>query len=275
MRIDAEPAGKQQGAQVSQANGEGDADGCVAQRRAGVAERVVSGGVEAAEGGSQQADCRAGDDPPNVYGIVVGKLAALVERGGHHVAQGEEGHGRGHDEEGDLAQSGVKTGAQTGGDFSVGAQGARHGGELGGGYGHAEQAHGQGVNGLRVGQRGDRSGAEQTGDQLIHPGADLDYAAADEYGREVAHHVAHVCRRSIEGETQLSGETQHGGQLHQELKRAADYGSPGQVDGQGGEIVAAEGDHGGDHGDIPNHRRGVGEEEFPVAFEDAQRPGGW
>lgn len=41
-------------------------------------------------------------------------------------------------------------------------------------------------------------------------------------------------------------------------------------------MIAAftEGDHADDHGDVPEHRSGVGEEEFAVAVEDTEAPGG-
>jgi len=59
------------------------------------------------------------------------------------------------------------------------------------------------------------------------------------------------------------------------LQGAADHGGPCGDYYQGIlRATFAEGDHAGNHGDVPKNWSGVGDEEFAVAVEDAEAPGG-
>ena len=63
--------------------------------------------------------------------------------------------------------------------------------------------------------------------------------------------------------------------MHADLQRAANYGSPGGDDDEGIlRATFAEGDHAGNHGDVPEDGSGVGDEKFAVAIEDAETPRG-
>jgi hypothetical protein len=130
----------------------------------------------------------------------VGEAAGLVDGGNDDVAEREEsGDGR-NDEEGDLPQAFVEAGAHDAGDFFGGAERATHHGQFGGGDGHAEQADGQGVEGLRVGQSGDGAGGEPTGEEGVDVSADLHDAATDEDGKEIADDGADMFGLMREGE---------------------------------------------------------------------------
>jgi len=66
-----------------------------------------------------------------------------------------------------------------------------------------------------------------------------------------------------------------GGKLDKDLQRTAYNRSPrGDDDERVLRAACTKGDHAGDHGDVPENGRGVGEKEFSVAVEDAEAPGG-
>ena len=106
--------------------------------------------------------------------------------------------------------------------------GARHGGQLRRRDGHPEQAHGQRIEKLRVGERGHGAGGQQAGQQRIHVRADLHHAAADEDRHEAAQHRADARRAQAERRSQAPDQTEYPGKLHGELQRTAQHRSPGQ-----------------------------------------------
>ena len=78
-----------------------------------------------------------------------------------------------------------------------------------------------------------------------------------------------------EGEFQAAEKLEDHGQLHGDLEGATNNRGPGRDDDEGVLRAARpEGDHAGDHGDVPEHGRGVGDEKFAMAVEDAEAPGG-
>jgi hypothetical protein len=99
---------------------------------------VEGGRVEASHGLGQQPDAGAGQRGPDEQDILLAELSGAVERGRYHVAEREKRYGRGNDEEGNFFEATAEAGAQGGGDFGVGADGAGHGGQFGGRDRHSE-----------------------------------------------------------------------------------------------------------------------------------------
>jgi len=97
-----------------------------------------------------------------------------------HVAQRKKtDDGRNHKKR-DLPQAGVHARAKDGRDFVGGTERAAHQRKFRSGDGHAEQADGQRVERLRVGQRGNGAGRQPTGKKRVNVRADLHHAAANE-----------------------------------------------------------------------------------------------
>ena len=180
------------------------------QRCPRVAQGVEGRCIEASGGRGQQADARPGQNSPNVGHIPAAEKSGAIEGCDHHVAEKQEGSGRGHHEIGDLLQSARQALAQCLRDLLVSAERARHGGQLGGRDGHAEQAHRQRIDGLRIGERGDRSGRQKTGEQGIDIGADLHHAARNKHRAEVAQHRSNVLSLNPQPQTQRPQEAQYG-----------------------------------------------------------------
>src|SRR5580700_6918893 len=101
------------------------------------------------------------------------------------IAKEDEADGGGNDEEGDLVQPLAQASAECFGDFCRGAEGAGHGGEFGGGDSHAEEADGQGVEGLGVSEGRDGRGTKKAAQPGVDVGADLHDSSAEENRDEV------------------------------------------------------------------------------------------
>ena len=131
---------------------------------------------------------------------------------------------------------------------------------------------GKRVDRLRIGQRGDRALAELAGKHLVHVGADLHHAAADEYrqrscARLRARWPTCVSRRN----RSFRVNCEHDRQLHGELQRAARPPSPRPGRSPGScRSSSRKASMVRDHRHIPDDRRGVGEEEFAVAIQNAE-----
>ena len=68
---------------------------------------------------------------------------------------------------------------------------------------------------------------------------------------------------------------QNRGKLNGDLQRTADNRGPcGDDDKRALRAASAEGEHSGDHGDVPEDRGGVREEKFAVTVENAETPRG-
>ena len=72
---------------------------------------------------------------------------------------------------------------------------------------------------------------------------------------------------------QRTQEAHHRRQLHRKLQAAADDGGDGDHDRQPRLAdMSTLPEHRRDHGHVPDHRCGVGEEELAVAVQDAEAP---
>ena len=159
-------------------------------------------------------------------------------------------------------------------DLAFVAHRARHGRQFRRRDRHAEQAHRQRVEHLRVRQAGHGAGGQQARQQRVDIRAHLHHAAADEHrARSCGSRCAHFRDAVLERKPQALHQAQHPRQLHAELQAAADYRSPRQQDRQPVQIHARAEPSTSvrDHGDVPDHRRRIGEEEAAVAVEN--RPG--
>ena len=136
-------------------------------------------------------------------------------------------------------------------------------------------ADGQQVDGLGVAEGGDRVRAQEARDHAVDVGAQLDDAAAEHDRPQVAEDGAHGRERGVEPEADLRRVAEDEGHLQAELERRSDHRAPGQGDGERVLREAAPEDHeGGDHRDVPEDGRHVGQEELVMAVQDAQAPGG-
>ena len=121
------------------------------------------------------------------------------------VAEREERRRRRHDEERDVADSGIEAGANGGGDFFIAPDRARHHRQLGRRNRHPEQADRQQVNELRVHQSRDGAGRQQAGQQRVDISADLRDAPADEHRPEVSDDFTNMQRFQIEVQAHAGG----------------------------------------------------------------------
>ena len=84
----------------------------ISQGRAGIAQSVVSGRVQAAQSRREQTDRRSRKNSPDIERIFVPEPAGLKERRRDNIPKCEEGNRRRHDEERDLPKAAVHTIAQ-------------------------------------------------------------------------------------------------------------------------------------------------------------------
>ena len=244
------------------------------ERRAGIPERIEGGGVEATHRRGQEPDRRSGEDAPDIHRILATELAGLEECTHDHLTEGEEGHGRGHHEEGDATESGVEPGAEVGADLFGAPPRPRHRRELRGRNGHAEEADGHQVNGLGISDGRHRARGQQCGQQRIDESAHLDDATTHEGGHKVGQDGADVNRGSRHAEAKRWRQTPDGGPLHEDLQQAPRDARPRRRNRQFGHRAAgAEGQQCADDGKVPRDWRGVTQEEPAMAVEDAEAPG--
>ena len=149
-----------------------------------------------------------------------------------------------------------------------------HGGQLCGGYGHAEEADGQSVDGLGESHSGEGAFTEEGGQPLVHIRADVHHATAHCDGHEIPENFAHVRGVRLGARAELMSEPQDHRHLHGELQGAPHHRTPRQFDRQLVQVRMPIDQHGPDHRQIPYHGRGIGEEEFAMAVENAEAPGG-
>ena len=118
---------------------------------------------------------KRGEHEPHQPGVGRGELAPLEQRPDHHVAGQEVDRHRGRHVERDALEPACEP-VPDGGP----ARGAEAGelGQLGGGHGHAEEADGQEVEHLGVGERGHRAHREEAGQDQVDVGQELDDAPA-------------------------------------------------------------------------------------------------
>src|SRR5579872_806393 len=203
------------------------------------------------------------------------EASGLINRGDDYIPQHQKRRRRGNHEEGNLPQTSIETLAQNVRHFRLRADRARHRRKFRRGYRHAEQAYRQRVKRLRIGQRGDRSGGQQAGQQRIHIGADLHHSPADKHREKVAHDRAHVLEMKRKRQVKPVQQPQHHGQLNRHHQRGADDRAPRENDGQRVLRVARpESPQSGDHRRVPDYRRGVRKKKSPVAVQNSQTPRG-
>ncbi len=205
----------------------------------------------------------------------MGKTPRLIDAGDDDIAEGEKAYDGGYDEKSDLAQATVEASAELGGDFTGVADDAAHDREFGRGNRHAKKADWKSVESLRVGESGDGTGRQPTGEEGVNVGADLDDTTADKNREEVADDDAHVFGLMGEGELQSTEKFEDRGKLDGDLECTANDRGPSGEDDKGVlRAAGAKGDHARDHGDVPEDGRGVGDEELAVAVENTEAPGG-
>src|SRR5262245_40046217 len=150
--FDAEPARKWNGAEISQSRGEKHPQHCEAKWSPRVAERIVGGCVESSQCGREKADSRSREDSPNIGAVCRTEATGLKEGAGNHVPEGEEGHGTGHHEECNASKTAIEAPPKKFMYARVLTNSTRHLGQFRGRHRHAEQAYGQRVKDLGVGQ---------------------------------------------------------------------------------------------------------------------------
>ena len=108
LRVDPETWRHHEREDIAERRHEHDPDDGKAQRRSRIAHRVVSGRVEPRHGRRQQSDRRAGENTPDVHGVLGAESAVLQDRGGNHVAKDQEHGGRRYDEKGNALERGPR-----------------------------------------------------------------------------------------------------------------------------------------------------------------------
>ena len=190
--LDAEEARKRQGGEITKSGGEHNTNDSESEGSTRVAKSVVARGVEATKRGCEKADGGTGENSPNINDVGVGEAARLIDGRDDDIAECEEANDRRNNEEADLTETVVEASAKNAGDFVGFTEGAAHDGKFGGGNGHTEKADRESVERLRVGERGDGAGGQPTGEKGVDVRTDLDDAAADENGEEIAEDGANV-----------------------------------------------------------------------------------
>ena len=117
--------------------------------------------------------------------------ARLEKRRRQNIAQQKKSDGRRNDKECDVPQSGVQPSSDRFHPAGI-AYRTRHRRQLCGRNGHAEQTHRERVQELGVCQTGHRARRQQTRQQRIDVGADLNHTTADKYRHKIFQYRANV-----------------------------------------------------------------------------------
>ena len=194
-----------------------------------------------------------------------------------HVAQREKRHRRRHHEERDPPKARVEPApdelscppAST-------ARVAGHRRQLGRRHRHAEQADGQRVQQLRVGEPGDRAGRQQAGEQRVDVRAHLHDAPAEEHRHEVPRDGrAPASDAKVERQTAASGATRITvGSCTANCRALPTTDPHARSTARRGSVVARSEQHQRrDHRGVPHDRRGVRQQKAVMAVQHAQAPG--
>ena len=188
------------------------------------------------------------------------------------VAEGQEGDHRGNHEHGDRALPAEQAVAQH--VVDVRGRGGRHARERRRGHAHAEQPDRELVELRGDAERGQCPGRQVAGNRGIDERAHLDGAAAEEHGNGRRDDAPDVLVKLVARPTPARRhDAPHAWHLHPELQGPADHSGPGQVNGDGRQLVGAVEDERHNHREVPRDGRHVGQEKLVVRVENGQTPG--
>ena len=146
--------------------------------------------------------------------------------------------------------------------------------QLGGGDRHPEERDREQRQELGVAQHRHGLGRDERGVVGVHQRADLDDATGHQDRQEAAQHRAHRRAGGVERRPEPPQQRPEHRELHRELEHAPRHHPPGEERGQPVLVDPRAGnEQDRDLRQVPHHRRGVGEEELPVAVEHPQAPG--
>src|SRR5215831_2203975 len=152
MLVESQKSRQWQCAEVAQTQRECNPKDSVSEWSTRIPQRIEGGRIQASRGGGEESGrgtCQHSPDEENVGSLEVPRA---IDCGHDYIPEEDKTHCRGYDEERDLPQALHKSFAKRIGDFAVGAQGTRHGRQLGCRHSHAEQADRKRVKSLRVSQ---------------------------------------------------------------------------------------------------------------------------